>query len=453
MWLPVQWVMSVDNFVDSLWKERPALPLEPIEVHEDCFSGRASSLKRIEISKTLETRGIKAFLLTTGDSISWLLNIRGGDIQDTPVPFSYAFLQNDASVDFFVDKKKISASVADFLGSSVRIHPLDAIEDFFTNMENIGLDPSVTPKAMVEKLGEGAWIPMDDPCRLPKACKNETEQQGAIDCHKVDGLAVTKFLYWVEQQEALTEIEASEKLASFRATGLHYKGPSFETISAVGPNGMLCHYRPKNKSRSFQKGDIYLVDSGGQYLNGTTDITRTVIWKGTPTKLQKLHYTLVLKGHIALATARFPKGTTGVQLDVLARQYLWQHGLDYSHGTGHGVGSYLSVHEAPPSISPRAGNTPLCAGMVISNEPGYYLKDHYGIRLENLVLVKESKDLTDFLEFETITLAPFDRRLMDETMLSDAEKTWLKSYHQRILDTFKDTLTEEEQAWVFEHSF
>ena len=448
---PVTWVQLVDNPVDFLWGARPPLPFKEIVIHDDSLAGASSIAKRRMIAKILQTQGIEAFLLTTGDTICWLLNIRGGDIFDTPLPLSYAFFHADESVDFFVDMRKISSSVRDFLGDDIRIHSLDHMNGFFPYLKTVGFDPKATPVALVEKLQKDSRVSMDNPCLHSKVCKNSVEQQGAIDCHKVDGLAVTKFLYWVEQQDQLDEIAASLKLAAFRAEGLHYKGPSFETISAVGPNGALCHYRPKaNQSRTFQKGDMYLVDSGGQYLNGTTDITRTVLWQGMPTLQQKQHYTLVLKGHIALATARFPKGTTGLHLDSLARQYLWAQGLNYAHGTGHGVGSYLCVHESPPSISPRSTPIPLCPGMILSNEPGCYLEGHYGIRLENLMLVQESKDFPGFLEFETLTLAPFDQKLIEDTLLSKDEKAWLKMYHHRVFEAFKEKLSENEREWLLQ---
>ncbi|MBM3610903.1 MAG: aminopeptidase P family protein [Alphaproteobacteria bacterium] len=447
--LPVSWIHLVDNPVDFLWDARPPLPFKEITIHDESFAGVSSSAKRRTIAKSLKNQGLDAFLCTTGDTICWLLNIRGGDIFETPVPLSYAFFHADESVDFFVDLGKISSSVRDFLGEDVRLHSLDRMNEFFPYLKIVGFDPKTTPVALVEKLQQESRVAIDDPCLMPKACKNSVEQKGAIDCHKIDGLAVTKFLYWIDQQDHLEEIEASLKLGSFRTGGLHYKGPSFETISAVGPNGALCHYRPKaGQSRTFEKGDLYLIDSGGQYLNGTTDVTRTVVWKGTPTQTQKNHYTLVLKGHIALAMARFPKGTTGLQLDSLARQYLWSQGLNYAHGTGHGVGSYLSVHESPPSISPRAASIPLSPGMILSNEPGYYLEGHYGIRLENLMLVKDSKEFPGFLEFETLTLAPFDGRVIDDSLLSENEKVWVKEYHKKIMTIFEQQLTQPEQHWL-----
>jgi Xaa-Pro aminopeptidase len=392
--------------------------------------------------------------LTMGDSIAWLLNIRGGDVDGTPIPFSYGVIHTQGDMDLFIEPQKVSLDVSSFLGPNVTVHPLDHIIPFLRKFDQVGFDPKTTPEAIVEALNKG--IEANDPCLLPRACKNTTEQEGARQCHVVDGVALTKFLYFLyhhHYEDGFDEAQAVIKLRSLRAIGKHYQGDSFETISATGPHSAWCHYHTKEHTNtSVKKGDLYLVDSGGQYLNGTTDVTRTIVIGGHGTPEQKDHYTRVLKGYIALDTIKFPKGTSGVHLDVLVRQYLWEVGLNFPHATGHGVGSYLSVHEGPQCITPRLVEAPLMPGMILSNEPGVYREGHYGIRLENLVLVRECPDLPGFLEFENLTWAPFDMNLIDMGMLSLKEKQWLKDYHKRLIRVLGDGLSFEEKEWV-EHSF
>ncbi len=446
----ITWISCVTNPVDSLWQDRPDQPWAPLTIHEEQFSGEPSLSKRQKIGQELGTQNLDSFILTTGDSLAWLLNIRGGDVSHTPIPFAHGVLHKTGAVDLFIDLRKVSEPVKTFLGDDVTIHPLEDLENVLKNLNRVGFDPQSTPLAMMEMLKEG--VNEKDPCLLPRACKNAIEQEGARQCHLVDGVALTKFLYFLHQHsydDGLDEMQAIEKLESYRAAGKYYQSNSFGTISAAGPHSAWCHYHTKDHTNiPLQKGGIYLVDSGGQYLNGTTDVTRTVILGGFATPEQKNHYTRVLKGHIAVSTVKFPKGTTGTHLDSLARQYLWEVGLDFPHGTGHGVGSYLSVHEGPQGITPRFIDVTLMPGMILSNEPGYYLEGHYGIRLENLILVQECKDLKGFLEFENLTWAPFDINLIDFELLSLKEKKWLQDYHESVLKLVGPSLSKEERQWV-----
>lgn len=443
------WIPMEGKEIDNLWEDRPSLPWSSLKLHEEKFAGESSSIKRKRCGAAIASKGMQAFLLTSGDSLCWLLNVRGGDVRYTPIPFAYGLLHASGAVDVFIDPSKVSLELKTVLGPEVRIHSLQAISSVLAPLRQIGIDEKQTPAALYTLCDPSSWITGEDPCLLPKACKNEVEQRGAREAHQMDGLAVTRFLYWVQQQEGVTEWDAAQKLDALRQEGMHYQGPSFDTISATGSHGALCHYRPAPYPRNpLAKGHLYLVDSGGQYLTGTTDVTRTIILGGMATPQQKTHYTRVLKGHIAFASIRFPKGTSALQLDVLARQYLWEQGLDYAHATGHGVGSYLCVHESPPIISPRAAMTPLLPGMIVAHEPGFYLENHYGIRLENIILVRECENFSGFLEFETLTMVPFDLNLIDFDLLTSAEKTWLQQYHQRVWEACKEALSEEERQWL-----
>jgi len=447
---PVSWISCVENPVDQIWQNRPPQPWAPLKIQGEEFAGESSSSKRQKIAQELKAQGLDAFVLTAGDSLAWLLNIRGGDVDRTPIPFCYGVIHQTGCVDFFIDPKKVSFAVRDFLGADITLHPLENLESFLKTLKRVGFDVRTAPFAIVDVLKES--VSGKDPCLLPRACKNAVEQEGARQCHIVDGMALTKFLYFLQHHpydDGFDEAQAVLKLQSFRTGGKHYQGDSFETISATGPHSAWCHYHTKpHTNRSLKKGEMYLVDSGGQYLNGTTDVTRTIILGGKATPQQKNHYTRVLKGYIALATIKFPKGTSGSHLDILVRQYLWEEGLDFCHATGHGVGSYLSVHEGPQCITPRLVEAPLMPGMILSNEPGYYLEGAYGIRSENLMLVQECKGLKGFLEFETLTWAPFDPNLIDFDQLSLKEKQWLKAYHADVLRLLSPSLSEKEREWV-----
>ncbi|MBI3418678.1 MAG: aminopeptidase P family protein [Proteobacteria bacterium] len=447
------------NPVDAIWNDRPAAPAAPVFAHPMQYAGESSADKRKRLGAQLKEKKLEGVVLTSPSSIAWLLNVRGGDVESTPLPLSYAVLHADARVDWFVNPAKVSSELKNLLGSDISVH---AQEEFIKTLRGLGanggkyrINRGSTPSAVIDVLTDsGAKLDFgDDPCELPKACKNAAEIDGMKEAHRRDGLAVSKFLCWIDAnapQGKVDELAAQEKLFALRSQSAEFLYPSFHSISGAGPNGAVVHYRAaKDTNRPLRKGEFYLIDSGGQYPDGTTDVTRTVAI-GDVTPEMRMHFTRVLKGHIALAHARFPAGTSGAQLDILARQYLWQTGLDYDHGTGHGVGAFLGVHEGPQGVSSRS-TVPLQPGMVISNEPGFYRAGAYGIRLENLVVVKESETLLDgrpMLEFETLTLVPIDLRAMDMTLLSREEKHWLNAYHRRVYDAHVDAVSETEREWL-----
>jgi len=449
------------NPIDTVWKDRPAPPTAPAVPHGLDYAGVTSEEKRARIGTALGEAGAGATVLTQPDSIAWLLNIRGGDVPNAPLPLSFAILNADGHVALFIDDRKLSPATRAHLGNSVTASPPDRLGAALDRLKDMGkpirLDPQNTPAWVMDRLS-AAGVPVSagvDPCQLPKAIKNQAEIEGSREAHRRDGAALVGFFTWLNLAMASsppTEIEASERLAEFRARQALAMGPSFDTISGAAEHGAIVHYHamPETDKR-LAPGMMYLLDSGGQYLDATTDVTRTMAL-GEPTSEMRRHFTLVLKGHIALGRARFPKGTSGGQLDALARAPLWDAGLDYDHGTGHGVGSYLSVHEGPQRIF-KNGAAPLEPGMIVSNEPGYYKTGAYGIRIENLVLVKEA-DLPGaerpMLEFETLTLAPIDRNLIDVAMLTAVERDWVDRYHARVYATLADRVGHAERAWLME---
>ncbi len=451
-------LVPVPNAVDAIWSDRPAPPAAPVHPHGAEFAGQPSAEKRAALAQKLAADGIAAAVITLPDSIAWLLNVRGGDVSHSPLPLSFAILRRDGSVDWFLDPRKVTPELGPHLGGEVRLRAPGDFADALASFkgEKVQADPATAASWIFDRLEEaGATVVRDaDPCLLPKACKNDVELQGIRAAHRRDGAALTKFLGWVAQEApkgGVREIAASEKLEAFRRQTNLLRDLSFSTISGSGPNGAIVHYRASEKSdRELKPGELYLVDSGGQYPDGTTDVTRTVAI-GTPTLEMKKHFTLVLKGHIALATARFPAGTSGSQLDSLARLALWREGLDYDHGTGHGVGQYLCVHEGPQRISKLPSTVALKPGMVVSNEPGYYRTGAYGIRIENLVAVEkigESEGGGELLGFETLTLAPIDRALVDMALLTREEIAWLDAYHARVRDEIGPQLDGPERTWL-----
>ncbi len=449
------------NPIDAIWKDRPAPPLAPIVPHPLDYAGLDSAEKRTRIGRDLAVSGIGASVLTQPDSIAWLLNIRGGDVPNAPLPLSFAMLMADGHVALFVDDRKISQETRVHLGNSVTIAAPELFGPTLDKLAKMGksvrFDPQNTPFWVADRLkAAGAKVSVGvDPCQLPKAIKNPVEMEGAREAHRRDGAALVKFFTWLDRAMETappTEIGASDKLAEFRAAQELAQGPSFDTISGAAEHGAIVHYRAMPETdKQLAPGMMYLLDSGGQYLDATTDVTRTMTL-GEPTQAMRHHFTLVLKGHIALGSARFPTGTSGGQLDALARSPLWEAGLDYDHGTGHGVGSYLSVHEGPQRIF-KNGAAPLEPGMIVSNEPGYYKTGEYGIRIENLVLVKEAEIPNaerKMLEFETLTLAPIDRDLIDVAMLTQSERKWVNDYHSRVYAELRDRLDEPERVWLAE---
>ena len=415
-------VVVVPNLVDAGWQDRPAIPATKAFVHEDKYAGESSASKCSRLAEKLKEQGADAAFIAAPDSLCWLLNIRGRDVECTPLFLARALLYADGTVDVLVDATRLPTLPAHIRASG-------KLPDLAR--KRVLVDESATPVAAIAALEKAGAIIVKgvDPCILPKACKNMVQLVGIRAAHRRDGVAVSKLLHWIKTHNdiySVSEMDIAGKLLAFRQENELFVEPSFPTIAGAGEHGAIVHYRATEKtSRTLRDGELLLLDSGGQYLDGTTDITRTIAI-GAPSTEHKDRFTRVLKGHIALATALFPYGTRGSQLDALARQYLWQAGLDYDHGTGHGVGQFLGVHEGPQRISKRAGDAVLEAGMILSNEPGYYKTGEYGIRIENLVVVVEKEH--GFLGFETLTCVPLDEKLVDFSMLSEAEKAWLDDY-------------------------
>jgi Xaa-Pro aminopeptidase len=451
------------NPIDAVWDDQPAPSDAPVSVYDTALAGQAAADKRAIIADWLKAKGLDTTVMTALDSIAWTFNIRGSDVSHTPVGLAFALLNADATADLFIAPEKVTDAVRAHLGNSVRIHDRDAFEGALADLagKTVAVDPDRAVAAIFTALeAAGAQIARHrDPAVLPKAIKNDTELGGTRAAHVRDGVAVARFLKWMEEVApagGLDELGAAAKLRAFRDESGSLVDLSFDTISAAGPNGALPHYKvDETTNRAIETGTLYLVDSGGQYADGTTDITRTIAI-GEPTAEMRRRFTQVLKGHIALATARFPKGTRGSQLDILARQYLWADGVDYAHGTGHGVGTYLAVHEGPQRIAKPAGGQagteePLHAGMILSNEPGYYKAGAFGIRIENLVIVVPVRidgAEEDMLGFETITFAPIARDLVDSALLSAAEADWLDAYHAAVLEKLGAAMAGEERAWL-----
>ncbi len=445
------------NLIDEIWQDRPAPPQGTVSLFPDEIAGRTASEKLALVATELKEHGADAALITMPDSVCWLLNVRGHDVDQTPLVLSYALAFRDGTAQWFVDGAKVSDAVTDALSDKVAIKPIEEMENSLKSLsgKTVLMDErrsAVWFKSTLEEAG--ATIINDrDPCAWPKACKTAAEIQSIKNVHIKDGLAVVKFLHWLEREApkgGLTELAVVDKIHDFRAQDPAFRGVSFSTIAGFGPHGAIIHYRADEKSNTAIKpGNLLLVDSGGQYaggeLYGTTDITRTVA-VGEVSEEMRAHFTLVLKGHIALAQAKFAKGTTGAELDKLARAPLQDVGLDYAHGTGHGVGCYLGVHEEAANISPRGKDAPE-AGMLISNEPGYYKEGAYGIRIENLILCVEDGD---GLAFETVTLAPIDFNLIVAEMLDKSEIEWLNDYHARVFDTLSPLLDGKTTAWLKE---
>ena len=450
---------STNNPLDRVWLDQPAAPLAPVVPHPDEFAGESAQSKRARLARGLVEQGVAAAVLTMPESIAWLLNIRGGDVPHTPLPLSFAILHEDTSVALFIDARKLAPGLDRHLGNGVTVLPPEqlgpALDALAAEGKRVQVDPASASAWIFDRLSKaGARIHRAaDPCILPKACKNTVEIDGTRAAHRRDGAALTRFLAWLAReapQGGLSEIGASDRLEAFRRQGEYFRDLSFATISGAGSDGAIVHYRamPETEKR-LERGTLYLLDSGAQYLDGTTDVTRTMAI-GEPTQEMCDRFTRVLKGHIALALARFPKGTTGTQLDAFARRGLWQIGLDYDHGTGHGVGSYLGVHEGPQRISKAPNAQPLLPGMIVSNEPGYYKTGAYGIRIENLVLVQpvEGGGEREMMGFETLTLAPIDRNLIDPSLLDDEEIEWLDAYHARVRETLTPLVDPDTAEWL-----
>lgn len=446
------------NPIDAVWKDQPARPSAALATQPTQFAGLTAAEKISDIRKAMG--GHDAVVLTQPDSVAWLLNLRGFDVPHTPVVSAYAILPAKGKLQLFIAPEKLTPDVKLHLKKIATTHaPAEigaALKALGKAKARVLIDPAWTPERIHAQLVRAkAKVSFgSDPVALPKARKNSVEQEGARNAQRRDGVAVTRFLRWLEAEAPkghLTELDVAAKLKSFREASGELKDLSFETIPASGPHAAIPHYHATEESnRKLGLNEIFLIDSGAQYIDGTTDITRTVI-VGAPTAEMKDRFTRVLKGMIALSMIRFPKGTTGSQLDVLARQSLWLGGLDFDHGTGHGVGAYLSVHEGPARIN-KSDRTALEPGMILSNEPGYYKQGAFGIRIENLIMVHEAKPVPGgdrpMLGFETLTLAPIDRRLIAVEMLSEPERQWLNAYHARVLKEVGDFLAGEELNWL-----
>jgi Xaa-Pro aminopeptidase len=448
------------NLVDRAWgRERPVPPAAAIAAHPPEHAGRSAAEKIADVQSKLATDGQDAVILTLPDSICWLFNLRGADVSHNPVALAFAIVPAKGKPELFIAPEKLTPEVRAHLSPVAKLSPPAALKDRIAALregkKRVRLDPETAAHWFVRALGgKQRVVRGPDPCLALKARKNAAEIAGARAAHLRDGAAMVRFLAWLDREApggSVDEITAVKRLEAFRRETNALREISFDTIAGSGPHGAIVHYRvTQATNRRLQPGELFLVDSGGQYVDGTTDITRTVAI-GEPTQEMRERFTLVLKGHIAIATARFPRGVRGIDLDPLARAALWAHGLDYDHGTGHGVGSYLSVHEGPQSIS-KAGMVALEPGMICSNEPGYYKAGAYGIRIENLVLVGEPEKLPgadrETLSFETLTLCPIDRRLIVPEMLSPAERGWLDSYHARVRESLGPLLDKETKAWL-----
>ncbi|MFL6730841.1 MAG: aminopeptidase P family protein [Sphingomicrobium sp.] len=451
------------NPIDEIWKERPEASKAHLVVQSDQYAGKSAAQKRTEIGDWLVKHHADAAVLSALDSIAWAFNIRGQDVTHTPVALAYALVHADGTADLFVASEKIGPEVRQHLGNGVRLHERAAFESALSELKGkaVVVDPEHAVAAIFEALDKaGAKVlALRDPTILPKAIKNPAEIAGQKAAQERDGAAIAKFLHWIDEEAPkgdVDELKASDHLEALRRQNAELRDLSFDSISGAGPNGAIVHYRSSDKTnRKLETGTLYLIDSGGQYIDGTTDITRTVAI-GQPTEEMRDRFTRVLKGHIAIATACFPKGTRGSQLDSFARRPLWEAGLDYAHGTGHGVGSFLSVHEGPQRISPvgssqSGGDEPLQVGMILSNEPGYYKTGEYGIRIENLVLVVERQiegAEKEMLGFETLTFAPIDRRLVDVGMLEPEELVWLNCYHAHVMAKIAPMLSGADLEWL-----
>ena len=448
------------NPLDTVWTDRPAPPRTPAEPHPLSVSGRSSDNKRADIARILREAGHDAVVLTDPASIAWLLNIRGTDVTFTPFTLAFALVHADGATDLFIDPAKLPEQTRTWLGNAVAVADRAALAPALRRLsgKTVRVDPTGSPVWFAQQLRDaGATVAaQSDPCLLPKACKNAVEQAGARAAHRRDALAVCRFLHWLAERAPSgqqTELSAAEALLDFRRRCDGFRGESFPAISGAGEHGAIIHYRvTPETNRAIKPNEVYLIDSGAQFPDGTTDITRTV-WTGpgaAPAELRD-RVTRVMKGHIAIATTVFPQGVGGAHLDAMARRALWQVGLDYDHGTGHGVGSFLSVHEGPVSLSRLARPVPIAVGMILSNEPGFYLPDHYGIRLENLLLVQPAElpaAKRPFLRFETLTLAPFDRALLDSSLMTREEIAWIDAYHARVLEQVGPDLDATEQPWL-----
>ncbi len=451
-------VAQKNNLIDLIWSDQPKRSTLPLFVQPDKFAGRSAEMKLADMAKAMAAQGADHAVLAEPSSVAWVFNLRGRDVAYTPVVLAFAILHRKGKAELFAAPEAVPNDVRKILRSNVVVRKPSEFETSLKALskKRVLVDGQSTPDFIFQKLklAKAKVAIGSDPCTLPKAQKNLVEQQGARDAQRRDGVALSNFLHWFAVEapkENLTEGGAAAQLLAFRKdTGL-LQDLSFETIPASGPNAAIPHYhKPNAQGRAIKLNEIFLIDSGGQYRDGTTDVTRTMI-VGKPTSEMKDRFTRVLKGMIALSRLRFPEGTTGGHIDALARANLWAAGLDFDHGTGHGVGSYLSVHEGPARIS-MASQIPLRSGMILSNEPGYYKPQHYGIRIENLLIVTPPTKIKNgermMMGFETLTLAPIDRNLIDTSLLTRDELQWLDTYHARVLKEVGSQMSGAAKLWM-----
>ncbi|MCB9366655.1 MAG: aminopeptidase P family protein [Calditrichaeota bacterium] len=442
------------NPVDEAWDNRPELSLSPLIVHELTYAGESVASKLQSVRKAMKAHGATVHVLTELDAIAWLFNLRGADVEFNPVFVAYAIVR-ETTAHLYVDLRKVTPAVRRHLGKKVRVHRYDA---FANEMKKLAkgrgkawIHSGTASQWAFSLLGKAQLVTERSPITLLKACKTYRQIRGMQSAHVRDGVAMVKFLSWLDENMGkvpMSELSLEVELERARSASKMYRGPSFSPIIGYAANGAVIHYRAVSATdRQIKPRGLMVIDSGGQYPDGTTDITRTVCC-GSPTRKQKEHFTRVLKGHIAVATCSFRKGTRGPQLEVLAKQFLWEAGLDYMHGTGHGVGHYLCVHEGPASIAPRFPNEPLQPGMVLSNEPGFYLDGEYGIRIENLVYVYEHPEFRGFYRFGNLTLCPIDRRLIDVSMLTSAERAYLNGYHATVRRVLLPKVKGKAAVWL-----
>lgn len=457
----IELVTLEKNPIDGLWQDRPAPGKAPALLYPESLAGQSSTQKREALACELRKQGLDAALLTQADAINWLLNLRGHDIPCLPVVLGFAVLYSNASLELFTDTDKLDiGSFTSHAGFDVTVYPLDKLGSVLTRMGEDKLrvladaDHSNAWSQLTLQKAGATLVDGTDPCQLPKARKNASELAGMLEAHRKDAVAMCRFLAWLDDLVArdgrADEGSLADRLALFRQEQVDYLEPSFDSISALGPNAAMCHYKHTNgEPRALGQDGMYLIDSGGQYLQGTTDITRTVK-VGEVSDEMRQQFTRVLQGHIAIDRVRFPKGTAGIQLDVLARLPLWQAGFNYDHGTGHGVGHFLSVHEGPQRIASKGSLTPLEPGMVLSNEPGYYREEAFGIRCENLVVVEACPDEGEVTryQFRRLTLVPFDVRLLAQELLDDSQRQWINDYHAQVWQEIGPLLDDETRAWL-----
>lgn len=454
-----QLVTVAENPIDLHWADRPTPALTDMRLMPIDKVGVSCQDKRQRIGSVVADSGADCAVITALDSVCWLLNIRGMDVSRLPVLLSHAILHNNGDVQFFIESSRVNGAFAEHAGAGVSVYSPEEYGSVLQTLKGkqVSIDPGTSNAwlSMTLEQADAKIIATQDPCALVKAAKNSVEIEGMKASHIRDGVAMAKFLSWLDSEVAMgklhDEATLSDKVQAFRFEDPNLVDLSFDTISAAGSNAAMCHYNHNNQPESsyLEMNSLYLLDSGGQYLDGTTDITRTIAI-GQPSSDMINQFTLALKGHIGVTTARFPKGTCGHQIDILARQHLWAQGYDYDHGTGHGVGHFLSVHEGPQSISKRYVNVPLLPGMVLSNEPGYYRADAFGIRIENLELVVEKETNGDFpvLTFEPLTRCPIDQRNINAELLSDAEIAWLNRYHQQVWSDISPLVSGDVKAWL-----